>query len=113
MKRHQSSINVGFWNINKLISKQVDKSKDNLFIGSINKCDIICLAEVKSDISSCNFNEHVLHYIERKCLKGKQSYGGLGILVKRNLKKGVKYMPSTCSEYQWILMDRDFLGFDN
>ena len=21
-------------------------------------------------------------------------------------------MPSTCSEYQWILMNRDFFGFD-
>ena len=21
-------------------------------------------------------------------------------------------MPSTCSEYQWILMERDFFGFD-
>ena len=82
MKRHESSINIGFWNINKLISKQVDKSKDNLFTCSINKCDIICSAEVKSDISTGNFIEHVLHYTERKCSKGKQSYGGLGIRVK-------------------------------
>ena len=110
--RHQSSINIGYWNINKLISKQADKSKDILFNRSLEKCDIICLAEVKSDISTCNFSEHILHYIERKSSKGKQHYGGLGILIKRNLRKGVKYLSSTCSEYQWLLMDKNFFGFD-
>ena len=55
MQRRQTSINFGYWNINKLISKQVDKTKDNLFIESINKSDIIGIAEVKCDTSKMWF----------------------------------------------------------
>ena len=47
MQRHHSSINIGYWKINKPISKEVDKTKDDMFIRSINKSDIIGLAEVK------------------------------------------------------------------
>lgn len=113
MQRHQSSINIGYWNINKLISKQVDKTKDDLFVESINKSDIIGLAEVKYDMSKCGFEDFLVHYVERKSSKGKQAYGGLGILVRKKLRKGVKYLPLTCSEYQWLMLDKNYFGFDS
>ena len=112
MQRHQSSINIGYWNVNKLISKQVDKTKDNAFAESINKNDIIGLAEVKCDMTKCGFENFIAHYVERKPNKGKQTYGGLGILIRQNLRKGVKYLPLTCSEYQWLMLDKNFFGFD-
>ena len=51
---------IGYWNIKKLISKQTDKSKDELFINSINRRDIIGLAEVKSDINKVQFDNLLL-----------------------------------------------------
>lgn len=112
MRKLQSSINIGYWNINKLISKQVDKSKEDIFKRSINNSDIVGLAEVKGDINNCSFDDHIPHYVERKNNKGNQSYGGLGILIRKSLKKGVKYLPLSCSEYQWLLLDKKYFGFD-
>ena len=63
MQRHHSSINIGYRNINKLISKQVDKTKDDMFIRSINKSDIIGLAEVKCDIIKSNFEDFIVHTV--------------------------------------------------
>ena len=112
MEKIQTSLNIGYWNINKLISKQTDKSKDDLFIGTINKSDIIGLAEVKCDLNKVQFDNFVAHYVERKFKKGNQLYGGLGILVKKTIRKGVKYLPVTCSEYQWLELDKKFFGLD-
>ena len=57
MEKIQTSLNIGFQNINKLISKQTEKSKDELFIGAINKSDIIGLAEVKCDLNKAKFEK--------------------------------------------------------
>lgn len=110
MKKHHSSINIGYWNINKLVSKQVDKSKDELFKININNSDIIGLAEVKGDICNCDFDDHIPHYVERKSNKGNQKYGGLGILIRKSLRKGVKYLTSSSTEYQWLLLDKKYFG---
>lgn len=112
MSNCKTSINFGYWNINKLVSKQVDKSKDELFISSVANNDIIGLAEVKCDTSKVYFDDFVTHFIERKTCKGNQSYGGLAILVKKGIRKGVKYLPVKCSEYQWLLLDKNFFGWD-
>ena len=69
MQRHQSSISIGYWNVNKLNSKQVDKTKDDIFLESLNKNDIIGLAEVQCDMSECGFEDFFLHCVERKSCK--------------------------------------------
>ena len=61
----------------------------------------------------CGFEDFTIHYVERKSNKGKQVYGGLGILVRNNLRKGVKHLPLTCSDYQWLKLDKNFFGFDS
>ena len=47
------------------------ESKDDLFIGTINKSDIIGLAEVKCDLNKVQFDNFVAHYVERKFKKRK------------------------------------------
>ena len=108
----KTSLNIGYWNINKLISKQTDKSKDDLFINTINKSDIFGLAEVKCDLNKFHFDNFVTLYIERKSKIGNQSYGRLGILVRNTIRKGVKYPPVKCSEYQWLKLDKTYFGLD-
>ena len=101
---------MAFGTLKKLISKETDKSKDELFIGAINKSGIIGLAEVKCDLNKAQFDNFVAHYVERKSKKGNQSYGGLGILVKKTIREGVKYLPLKCSEYQWLELDKCILA---
>lgn len=112
MDRIKTSLNNGFWNINKLISKHADKSNDELFFNSINKSDILGLAEVKCDLNRVKFNNFVTHFVERKSKKGNQIYGGLGVLVKKTIRKGIKYLPVRCSEYQWLQLDKNYFGLD-
>lgn len=33
-------------------------------------------------------------------------------MVKHNIRQGVKFMPTTSSEYQWFQLKKDFFGFD-
>ena len=71
MENIYTSLNIGYWNIKKLISKQTDKSKDELFINSINRHDIIGLAEV-NDINRTKMLTFyicwitIFHFIETK-----------------------------------------------
>lgn len=108
MEKIQTSLNIGYWNINKLISKQTDKSKNDFFTGSINKSDIIRLAEVKCDPNKVQFDNFVAHHVERKSKKGNQIYGGLGILVKKTIRKSVKYLPVTCQSINGLNLTKRF-----
>ena len=63
-------------------------------------------------MSKSNFEDFIVHTVERKSSKGKQTYDGLGVLIRKNLRKGVKYLPLTCSEYQWLMLDKNYFGFD-
>ena len=88
MTQTLKALDIGFWNIKKV---------DNEFTGKIKRCDIIGLAEVKCDINEGSFNDFVVHFIKRNSANRKRFYGGLGILIKRYIRKGVKYLPNTCT----------------
>ena len=112
--RSKKSINIGYWNVNKLISKHCNKLKDEQFSKSITKCDIIALSETKSDLSGIDIDNFVVTNVSRvKTSKQNQEYGGLAILIDKSVRKGVKYLKNTCSEYQWIVLDKDYFGFNN
>ena len=106
-----SSINIGYWNTNKLISKHCNKLHDKYFIDSIEKCDIIGLSETKCDPSLIHVDNYIVSHFSRKKSKNhKQEYGGLAILVNKKVRKGVKFLNNTCSEYQWLKLDQTFFG---
>ncbi len=98
------SLNIGFWNIHKIISKNCNKTHDEVFLKSVEKCDIFALAETKCDGSNINLDNYYTHSINRtKTLSQKQDYGGLAISIHKNIRKGVTYIKNTCSEFQWLL----------
>ena len=61
MEKIQTSLIIGHWNINKFISKQSDKSKDERVIVTINKSDIIGLAVVECDLNKVQFDNFLAH----------------------------------------------------
>ena len=42
-----------------------------------------------------------------------QISGGMLILVKYELRPGIKYLEQKCSEYIWIKLCKDFFGVSN
>ena len=57
-----------------------------------------------------NFQSYKIHAIQRKSVTSGVGpvFGGIAILVKRNIRAGVKFMPQISSEYQWFKLDKDF-----
>ena len=109
----RKSLSIASWNVNKLISKCCNKAQDDIFLSSINKNDIIGLLETKCDFSNVNFENYIVHHIKRlKSRSQKQDYGGIAILIHKSIKRGVKYLPNTCSEFQWLILDKSYFGYE-
>ncbi|CAC5384664.1 unnamed protein product [Mytilus coruscus] len=111
----KNTINIGYWNVNKPISKQCNKLNNNLFLKSIGKCDISGLSETKCDLSGIELDTYIVsHFTKEQHPKQKQVYDGLAILINKNVRKGVKFLENICSEYQWLILDKTFFfGFED
>ena len=110
MNIQQTSVNIACWNINCLRSKLLDKSSDPLFLKEISNFDIACLSELKCNMANINFEGYKTHIIQRRGACKGRFFGGIAILVKQNIRRGIKFMTSTSSEYQWFKLDRTFFG---
>lgn len=109
----QQNITICTWNVGGLSSKTFNKLKDQAFLSEIDNYDIILLTE--THISE---EHHIIlkGYSYYPVCRGKSSnnryYGGLGILIRNTIKKGVQLMKNTSSEYQWLQLRKDFFRVD-
>ena len=62
----KNSVNIGYWNVNKLISKQCNKLNDELFLKSVGKCDIIGLSETKCDLNGIDLENYIVSHVSRE-----------------------------------------------
>ena len=58
-------------------------------------------------MANINFEGYKTHVVQRGSLCKGRFFGGIAILVKQNIRCGIKFMTSTSSEYQWFKFDRD------
>ncbi|CAC5395242.1 unnamed protein product [Mytilus coruscus] len=73
--------------------------------------NIIELSETKCDLSDIQLDNYIVsHFNRAQNPKQKQVYGGLAILINKNAIKGVKFLKNTCSEYQWLILDKTVFG---
>ena len=103
-----------FWNIGGLKSKGVDKTKDILFMQSIEKYDLVFLAEthVGYDSGIKHMVQFLYHPICRPVETANNRYfGGLAILRKPCLKDCVKILKNANPDYQWIKLEKINFGF--
>ena len=110
MHTKRTSVNIACWNINCLRSKLLDKSSDPLFLKEISNSNIVCLSELKCSMANINFEGYKTHLVQRGGSYKGRFFGGIAILVKQNVRCGIKFMASTSSEYQWFKLDRNFFG---
>ena len=70
----------------------------------------VCFSEIKRNMDNVSFEGYRSHVLQRTLTRKGHVHGGLAILVKNQLRQGVKFLQSTSSEYQWFLLKKDFFG---
>jgi hypothetical protein len=102
-------LNICTWNVGGMISDNFNKSTDKLFVDQVKNHDLVLLTE-----THIGYNTHIeikdfLYYpICREKSSNNSYFGGLGILVKKNIRKGIAILPNTNTEYQWLTLKKEF-----
>lgn len=110
--RSGSSLNICTWNVGGLISEQYNKLQDPNFIKEIDNFDIVLLTETHLGYEThVSIDKFIYYPFCRTKSKNNRYFGGLGVLIKADVKKGIKFMNDGTSEYQWIKLGKDFFNF--
>ena len=109
----RTSLNICSWNVGGLISENYDKTTDNDFISEFDNSDIVLLTETHIGYKHNIKFENVHFYAFcREKSKNNRYFGGLGILIRRSIKVGIKFLNNGTSEYQWLKLCKDLFKFD-
>lgn len=106
------NLSVCTWNVGGLKKFNYDKTKDPTFIKEISCYDIVLLTETHLgydsflDIPGYNYTP-----ICRPKSKNNRYFGGLGILIKSNIKRGIEILKNQSVDYQWIRLDKNYFHF--
>ena len=110
----KKSINIAGWNIDGLY-KIVNKKRLNKLTfedvsSKIKENDIIFLIETHCSYEDVvSFEGYRVHnHIRPKSKGSKKHYGGITVLIKEEIRKGITYMPSTNSEYLWLKLSKEY-----
>ena len=108
----RTSLNICSWNVGGLLSEHYNKTTDKDFLAEFNNFDIVLLTETHVGY------EHKIHFVDfnyypfcRHKSRNNRYFGGLGILIRKGIKKGIKILNDGTSEYQWIKLCKDFFNF--
>ena len=92
----------------------VNKTEDHDFINSIKQYDFITLVEtwVSGKISVHIEGYYCFNKSRKKAKKAKRYSGGISVLVKKSLRKGVKFFSSKSNRFVWWKLDKYFFNLD-
>ena len=111
--KHNFIHNITFcvWNIGGLISKHQDKTKDPFFLQEIKSYDVVLLTETHVGYSALiNIDGFNYYPVCRQQSANSRYYGGLGILIKSQIRKGIKILKNTSKDYQWLKFDKSYFN---
>jgi exonuclease III len=92
-----------------LITEKGNKLHDQNFIDQIKEFDIVLLSETHVGYETTVDVENFFYYpFCRQKSKNNRYFGGLGILIKKDIRKGIKFLEDGNSEYQWLKLDKSF-----
>ena len=107
--RKYTSLNIGCWNINGLRNIY----QDMLFLENVKQYDILCLQETKlsSELPDSILNFHCF-YVYRPRETNYPVSGGMVILVKPQVIKGITMLENSSSEVQWLKLDKNYFSLE-
>ena len=109
-------LKLSYWNINGLFRKHEDYCKltDPMFINLVKNCDLIGLSEIH-----CGNDENIIYdgfhtelSIRPKPPKARKHSGGLLVLIKNQIKQGIKRIKSNPGNFMWLRLQKSFFNMD-
>ena len=98
MNRTETCLNICTWNVGGITSDNINKSTDKLFIDHVKNHDLVLLTETHVGYDTHIDIENFVYYpICRQKSSNHRYFGGLGILVKKNIRRGIGLLHNTCT----------------
>ena len=105
-------LNICAWNVGGMVMATLEKSKDKAFIDQIKNFDIILLSETHIGYDT-NINiEGFLYYSFCREKSNNNRFFG-GILIKKNIRKGIALLQNYSSELHWMKLRKDYFNLKN
>ena len=103
-----------FQSFNVHVEGLVNKIKDHDFLDSIKQYDFITPVDiwVSGKISVDIAGYYCFNKSIKKAKKAKRYSGGISVLVKKSLRKGVKIFSSKSNRFVWLKLDKHFFNLD-
>ena len=116
--RLHNNVSLACWNIDGLFvnmnGHRFCKLDDDVFQSSISKLDIVCLIEThcgpQETLTLSGFN--IFHKHRPKSPNATKHSGGIAVCIKNEIKKGVKILPTTCTEILWLKLCKSFFKLE-
>lgn len=112
----KQKLNVCSWNVRGIYKKteKYNKLEDNDFTEQLKNYDIIGLVETHcGPDDQIHLDGYYSFQLNRPKLKSAKKYsGGIALLIKLQIKSGIKILEHRNSDYIWIKMSKIFFGLE-
>ena len=118
MVRYLQDISIAFWNVDGLFTnvdgQRYCKLNNPQFVKPLKKSDILCFVETHCGMSDyLHLDGYTIFQNRRpKSPRAPRAFGGIAVCIKNSIRKGIKYMETSCTEYQWIKLSKDFFDLN-
>lgn len=111
MSSLDTCLNICTWNVGGMISDGINKSTDKLAINQIKNYDLVLLTETHIGYNTnIEITDLTYYPVCRDKSSNNRYFCGLGILVKRNIRKGFLILPNTNKDDQWLMLKKDIFN---
>jgi exonuclease III len=106
----QAVLSIACWNVNGLKGKSFNKLEDQTFMNELTQHDLIGLIETHmSADDKVDINGYYSVSVTRtKLRKARRHSGGITVLIKENVRPGIKIIEQSCPELVWVKLCKDF-----
>lgn len=115
----QNYVSIAYQNIDGLFfrisGQRFCKLQEDNFQELSNKFDIIGLVETHcGPRENLSLDGYKIHHVHRpKSINSTRHYGGIAVCIKTCIQKGIKIIPHTNTEIQWLKLCKHFFHMDN
>ena len=120
MGKYYNFLNVGVWNIHGLFSNvnkvKINKINDPEFKSRLKQFEILCLQEIlcgPDETSSLSIEGYKMFPIHREISGNHRFYGGSMLLIKNNIKPGVKIVDKMGGDKIWIKLSKEYFNLES
>jgi exonuclease III len=105
-----SHLSIASWNVQGLIGKSYNKLKDPSFLQELKKHHVIALIETHCTTdTSITIPGYYTHQVCRPKSNSK-AHGGIAILVRSELRAGIKFYHATTNDIIWVCLKKEFFN---